>query len=80
MSIQISIKKSTTAPTGSSGLTLGEPVFNHANSTLWMGMGGTTTPSWIGAGICGASGGIAAGLTYQIPTLGAIKDYFSLVS
>lgn len=80
MSIQISLKKSTTNPTGSSGLTLGEPVFNYGNNTLWVGLGGTTTPVWLGAGICGASGGIAAGLTYQIPTLGAVKDYFIGVS
>jgi hypothetical protein len=45
-----------------------------------MGKGSANTPIWIGAGICGASGGIAAGLTYQIPTLGAVKDYFSAVS
>jgi hypothetical protein len=44
-----------------------------------MGKGSGVTPIWLGAGICGASGGIAAGLTYQIPTLGAVKDYVTAV-
>ena len=78
MAVEISLKKGTANPT--SGLTLAEPLFNSTNNTLWMGKGSATTPIWIGAGICGASGGIAAGLTYQIPTLGAVKDYFSAVS
>jgi hypothetical protein len=80
MAVQISIAKGTSNPTSSTGLTLGEPVFNYANNTFWMGKGSGVTPIWLGAGICGASGGIAAGLTYQIPTLGAVKDYFSAVS
>jgi len=78
MAVEISLKKGTANPT--SGLTLAEPLFNSTNNTLWMGKGSANTPIWIGAGICGASGGIAAGLTYQIPTLGAVKDYFSAVS
>jgi hypothetical protein len=78
--IEISLKKSTANPTSASGLTLAEPVFNSSNNTFWIGKGGSNTPAWVGAGICGASGGIAAGLTYQIPTLGAIKDYFAAVS
>ena len=78
MAIEISLKKGTANPT--SGLTLAEPLFNSTNNTLWMGKGSSNTPVWLGAGICGASGGIAAGLTYQIPTLGAVKDYFSAAS
>ena len=78
MAIEISLKKGTANPT--SGLTLAEPLFNSTNNTFWMGKGSANTPVWIGAGICGASGGIAAGLTYQIPTLGAVKDYFSAAS
>jgi len=80
MAIEISLKKSTVNPTSGSGLTLGEPVFNHSNNTFWMGKGSGNTPVWVGAGVCGASAGINAGLTYQIPTLGAVKDYFSAVS
>jgi hypothetical protein len=80
MAVKISIAKGTSNPTSSTGLTLGEPAFNYSNNTLWMGKGSGVTPIWLGAGICGASGGIAAGLTYQIPTLGAVKDYFSAVS
>ena len=78
MAIEISLKKGTANPT--SGLTLAEPLFNSTNNTFWMGKGTGNTPVWLGAGICGASGGIAAGLTYQIPTLGAVKDYFIGVS
>jgi hypothetical protein len=77
MAVEISLKKGTANPT--SGLTLAEPLFNSTNNTLWMGKGSANTPIWIGAGICGASGGIAAGLTYQIPTLGAVKDYVTAV-
>ena len=77
MAIEISLKKGTANPT--SGLTLAEPLFNSTNNTLWMGKGSGNTPVWLGAGICGASGGIAAGLTYQIPTLGAVKDYISSI-
>jgi len=80
MAVQISIAKGTSNPTSSTGLTLGEPAFNYANNTLWLGKGAGVSPVWVGAGVCGASGGIAAGLTYQIPTLGAVKDYFSAVS
>ena len=79
MAIKISIAKGNYNPSSATGLTLGEPAFNYANNTLWMGKGGSTAPVWIGAGICGASGGIAAGLTYQIPTLGAVKDYVAAV-
>ena len=79
MAIEISLKKGTVDPTSASGLTLAEPVFNTVNNTFFMGKGSGVTPVWIGAGICGASGGIAAGLTYQIPTLGAVKDYISSI-
>lgn len=80
MSVQISIAKGTSNPTSSTGLTLAEPVFNYSNNTFWIGKGSGNSPVWVGAGVCGASAGIAAGLTYQIPTLGAVKDYFSAVS
>ena len=80
MAVQISIAKGTYNPTSLTGLTLGEPAFNYSNNTLWLGKGSGNTPVWVGAGVCGASGGIAAGLTYQIPTLGAVKDYISTVS
>jgi hypothetical protein len=80
MTIQISIGKGSSNPNSSTGLTLGEPAFNYANNTLWMGKGSGVAPIWLGAGICGASAGIAAGLTYQIPTLSAVKDYFTGIS
>ena len=80
MAVQISIAKGNYNPNSTTGLTLGEPAFNYANNTLWLGKGAGVSPVWVGAGVCGASGGIAAGLTYQIPTLGAIKDYFAAVS
>ena len=80
MPIQISIAKGTSNPTSSTGLTLGEPAFNYSNNTLWLGKGSGVSPVWVGAGVCGASGGIAAGTTTQIPTLGAVLDYFSAVS
>ena len=79
MAIEISLKKGLTNPTTASGLTLAEPVFNSVNNTFWIGKGSGVAPVWIGAGVCGASGGIAAGLTYQIPTLGAVKDYISSI-
>ncbi len=80
MSVQISISKGTSNPTSSTGLTLGEPAFNYSNNTLWLGKGSGVSPVWVGAGVCGASGGIAAGITTQIPTLSAVRNYFSAVS
>ena len=80
MPIQISLKKSTTDPNGASGLTLGEPVFNYSNKTFWMGLGGSTAPVWIGAGICGASAAIASGTAYTVPSVSAVRDYFIGVS
>lgn len=80
MATQISIKKGGSDPTSSSGLTLAEPVFITANNTLWIGKGSGITAVWVGAGICGASSGIAAGLTYQIPTAAAVKNYVASTS
>lgn len=80
MAIEISLKKSTANPTSASGLTLAEPVFNYSNNTLWLGKGSGNSPVWVGAGVCGASGGIAAGLTTQLPTHAAVKNYFDAVS
>jgi hypothetical protein len=80
MAIEISLKKSTINPTSASGLTMAEPVFNRTTNTLWMGKGSGVAPVWLGAGICGASAGIAAGLTLQTPTCSAVKDYISSVS
>jgi hypothetical protein len=75
MAIDISLKKSTINPTSASGLTMAEPVFNRITNTLWMGKGSGVAPVWLGAGICGASAGIATGLTLQTPTCSAVKDY-----
>lgn len=80
MSVQISIAKGTSNPTSSTGLTLGEPAFNYSNNTLWIGKGSGIPPVWVGAGVCGASAGIAAGLTTQLPTHAAVKNYFDAIS
>ena len=80
MATQITFRRGSNDPTSASGLTLAEPAFNYANQTLWIGMGGSTAPVWIGAGICGEAGGIAAGLSYSIPTAKAVKDYSASLS
>jgi hypothetical protein len=75
MPVEISLKKSTFDPTSASGLTLAEPVFNSSNNSLWIGKGSGQAPVWVGAGICGASGSIAAGSTLTIPTAFAVQQY-----
>lgn len=75
MPTTITFRRGTTGPTSASGLTLGEPAFDTSLNRLFIGLGTGVTGVWVGAGICGSSGGIAAGITYQIPTMGAVKDY-----
>lgn len=79
MPVEISLKKSTFDPTSGSGLTLAEPVFNSSNNTLWIGKGSGQAPVWLGAGICGAFGAIAAGLTYILPTAFSVQQYIQSV-
>ena len=75
MPTTITFRRGTSNPTAASGLTLGEPAFNPTLNTFFIGKGAGVTAAWVGAGICGASGGIAAGITYQVPTMAAVKDY-----
>ena len=75
MATQLTFRRGTSEPTQASGLTLGEPAFNTALSTFHIGRGAGVTAAWIGAQISGLSTGIAAGLTLQVPTMSAVKDY-----
>lgn len=75
MPTTIILRRGTAAPTSASGLTLGEPAFNSADQTLHIGRGVGVTAAWVGARISGLSTDIAAGLTLQIPTLSAVKNY-----
>jgi hypothetical protein len=75
MATQLTFRRGTSEPTQASGLTLGEPAFNTALSTFHIGRGAGVTAAWIGAQISGLSTGIAAGLTTQVPTMSAVKDY-----
>jgi hypothetical protein len=75
MATQLTFRRGTSEPTQASGLTLGEPAFNTTLNTLHIGRGAGITATWVGAQISGLSTGIAAGLTYQVPTMSAVKDY-----
>lgn len=75
MATQLTFRRGTSEPTQASGLTLGEPAFNTALSTFHIGRGAGVTAAWVGAQISGLSTGIAAGLTLQVPTMSAVKDY-----
>lgn len=75
MATQLTFRRGTSEPTQASGLTLGEPAFNTSLSTFHIGRGAGVTAAWIGAQISGLSTGIAAGLTTQVPTMSAVKDY-----
>lgn len=75
MPTTIVIRRGSAAPTQASGLTLGEPAFNTTDQTLHIGRGAGVTAAWVGARISGASTDIASGLTLQIPTLSAVKNY-----
>lgn len=75
MSTTIILRRGTAAPTQASGLTLGEPAFNTTEQTLHIGRGAGVTAAWVGARITGLSADIASGLTLQIPTSAAVKNY-----
>jgi hypothetical protein len=75
MATQLTFRRGTSEPTQASGLTLGEPAFNTSLSTFHIGRGAGVTAAWVGAQISGLSTGIAAGLTLQVPTMSAVKDY-----
>lgn len=77
MTTTIIIRRGTAAPTQASGLTLGEPAFNTTDQTLHIGRGAGVTAAWVGARITGLSADIAAGLTLQIPTSSAVKNYIT---
>ena len=75
MATQLTFRRGTSEPTQASGLTLGEPAFNTALSTFHIGRGAGVTAAWVGARISSLSADIAAGLTMQVPTMSAVKDY-----
>jgi hypothetical protein len=75
MPTTITFRRGASAPTQGSGITLGEPAFETTLKRLFIGQGAGVTAVWVGAQISGLSAGIAAGLTYQIPTMSAVKDY-----
>ena len=75
MATQLTFRRGTSEPTQASGLTLGEPAFNTALNTFHIGRGAGVTAAWVGARISGLSADIAAGLTLQVPTMSAVKDY-----
>lgn len=77
MTTTIIIRRGTAAPTQASGLTLGEPAFNTTDQTLHIGRGAGVTAAWVGARITGLSADIASGLTLQIPTSSAVKNYIT---
>ena len=79
MAIEFSFKKNTQNPTAIAGLTAGEPAFNTVLNTLFIGKGHGITAAWVGAPISNDYLQIAAGLTQQIPTLGAVKDYVNTI-
>ena len=75
MATQLTFRRGTSEPTQASGLTLGEPAFNTALNTFHIGRGAGVTAAWVGARISSLSADIAAGLTMQVPTMSAVKDY-----
>tara|TARA_R110000868_G_scaffold21078_2_gene88061 strand:- start:2619 stop:4625 length:2007 start_codon:yes stop_codon:yes gene_type:complete len=75
MATQLTFRRGTSEPTQASGLTLGEPAFNTTLKTFHIGLGTGVTAAWVGARISGLSADIAAGLTTQVPTMSAVKDY-----
>jgi hypothetical protein len=75
MPTTITFRRGASAPTQGSGITLGEPAFETTLKRLYIGQGAGVTAVWVGAQISGLSADIAAGLTYQIPTMSAVKDY-----
>ena len=75
MGTQITFRRGSNDPTSGSGITLAEPVFNTNLHTFHIGLGYGVTAEWVGAPISGLSSDIAAGITYKIPTLAAVKNY-----
>lgn len=75
MATEITFRRGSNDPTSGSGITLAEPVFNTNLHTFHIGLGYGVTAEWVGAPISGLSADIAAGITYKIPTLAAVKNY-----
>lgn len=75
MGTTIIFRRGENDPTSGSGLTLAEPAFNTTLKTFHIGLGHGVTAAWVGAPISGLSADIAAGITYKIPTLAAVKNY-----
>lgn len=75
MTTEITFRRGPNDPTSGSGLTLAEPAFNTTLHTFHIGLGYGVTAEWVGGPISGLSADIAAGITYKIPTLAAVKNY-----
>ena len=79
MAVEITFKAGSVTPTSASGITMGEPAYNFVDSRLFIGKGFGITAAWVGAPISNDYLQIAAGLTQQIPTLSAVKDYVNYI-
>lgn len=79
MAVEITLRLGSVTPTAASGITMGEPAYNTVDNRLFVGKGYGITAAWVGAPISNDYLQIAAGLTQQIPTLGAVKDYANTI-
>ena len=79
MAVEITLRLGSVTPTSASGITMGEPAYNTVDNRLFVGKGYGITAAWVGAPISNDYLQIAAGLTQQIPTLGAVKDYVNYI-
>ena len=80
MAVEITFRLGSVTPTSASGITMGEPAYNTVDNRLFVGKGFGITAAWVGAPISNDYLQIAAGLTQQIPTLGAVKDYVNYIA
>ena len=79
MAVEITLRLGSVTPTAASGITMGEPAYNTVDNRLFIGKGYGITAAWVGAPISNDYLQIAAGLTQQIPTLSAVKDYVNYI-
>ena len=79
MAVEITFRLGSVTPTSASGITMGEPAYNTVDNRLFVGKGFGITAAWVGAPISNDYLQIAAGLTQEIPTLSAVKDYVNYI-
>ena len=79
MAVEITLRLGSVTPTAASGITMGEPAYNTVDNRLFIGKGYGITAAWVGAPISNDYLQIVAGLTQQIPTLAAVKDYVNYI-